>query len=313
MRAIVVEDYGAAPTLRDLPAPVPGEGEVRVRVHASSLNGIDRLVAAGDLRGRMEHRFPVVLGKDFAGVVDLVGPGVRGLTPGQRVFGVVMKPVLHDGAFGDHVTVPADFAIARMPDRLAFAEAGALGFAGATAVAALEAVDVRAGDSLLVAGATGGVGTFVVQLAAARGVRVAATARSPAGAELVSGLGATPLLDRAGDFTALARAVAPGGFDAVIHLAGDAPTLAELLVPHGRLATTHELGRGRGALGGRPVTAVAIVPQPTAAVLAGLAEAVAAGRLTVPIQRTYPLARVPQALHDYGTGIRGKLAVAVSA
>ena len=82
MKAIAIDDYGAQPTLHDLPVPEPGEGELLVRVRASSVNGFDVAVAGGYLKGMMEHRFPVVLGKDFAGTVQAAGPGA-GLTPGR--------------------------------------------------------------------------------------------------------------------------------------------------------------------------------------------------------------------------------------
>jgi NADPH:quinone reductase-like Zn-dependent oxidoreductase len=75
MRAIAISDYGTPPTLTELPKPEPGPGEVLISVHASSINGFDGAVAAGMLKGMMEHRFPVVLGKDFAGVVEALGDG----------------------------------------------------------------------------------------------------------------------------------------------------------------------------------------------------------------------------------------------
>ena len=103
MRAMAIDDFGAAPALTDLPEPRPGPGEVLVRVRASSLNGFDAAVAAGMLQGAMEHRFPVVLGKDFAGTVDAVGDGAARFAVGDEVFGVVMKPVVGDGAFGEYL------------------------------------------------------------------------------------------------------------------------------------------------------------------------------------------------------------------
>src|SRR5215211_6591642 len=91
MRAIAMTHFGAAPALINLPRPEPADGEVLVRVQASSVNGFDGSVAAGHLQGMMEHRFPVILGKDFAGIVESVGPGASRFTVGVPVFGVVMK------------------------------------------------------------------------------------------------------------------------------------------------------------------------------------------------------------------------------
>src|ERR1700712_4668497 len=106
MRAVVLSEFGAKPEVREIERPEPGEGEVRVRVRAASVNGFDLAVANGYLNGMMEHRFPVVLGKDFAGTVDALGEGVQGYAVGDRVFGVVTKAFLGDGSFGEYVTVP---------------------------------------------------------------------------------------------------------------------------------------------------------------------------------------------------------------
>jgi CBS domain-containing protein len=177
MKAIAIDGFGAPPRLRDLPVPEPGEGEILVRVRASSVNGFDVSVAHGDLQGRIEHRFPVVLGRDFAGTVEAAGPGVTSLRPGQAVFGVVTKPALGVGAFGQYVTAPVA-CTARIPAGLDLAAAGALGLAGTAALAAVDAVAPLPGETVLVSGANGGVGAFAVQLAAARG-RIASTAGLP--------------------------------------------------------------------------------------------------------------------------------------
>ena len=126
MKAIAIDDFGAPPSLHDLPVPEPGEGEVLVRVRASSVNGFDVSVAGGYLKGMMQHHFPVVLGKDFAGTVEAAGPGVQSLRPGDTVFGVVAKAALGDGAFGEYVTAPEAYT-ARVPAGLDLAVAGVLG------------------------------------------------------------------------------------------------------------------------------------------------------------------------------------------
>src|SRR6266699_1698850 len=126
MKAIAIDDFGTQPTLHDLPVPEPGKGEVLVRVRASSVNGFDVAVAAGCAKGIMEHHFPAVLGKDFAGTVEGTGWGVQSLRVGDTVFGVVMKAALGDGAFGEYVTAPEAYT-ARVPAGLDLAAAGALG------------------------------------------------------------------------------------------------------------------------------------------------------------------------------------------
>jgi NADPH:quinone reductase-like Zn-dependent oxidoreductase len=311
MKAVVLPDFGGAVELRQMSVPEPAEGEVRVRVHAASVNGFDVSVAHGRLQGMMEHRFPVVLGKDFAGVVDAVGAGVTGFAPGDRVFGVVTKPYLGDGAFGEFVTVPAEIGLARLPDGVDFRTAGALGLAGTAAWMAVAAAALAPGQTVLVAGATGGVGSLAVQLAAQAGARVIATAHGDEEQRFVTGLGAAEVVDYTQDVAAQVRAAHPDGVDAALHFAGD-PGAAVLVVrAGGRLASTMIMAPDQ--IPSETVTVAAIYAMPTAEVLDGLADAVAGGRLTVPVRRTYPLAEVPAALGDFARGALGKFVVAVGA
>jgi len=116
MRAIVLNEFHATPTVEEIDVPDPGEGEVRVRVRAAAVNGFDLGEVHGFFTGYFEHRFPLVLGKDFAGTVDAVGPGVDGYAAGDRVFGVVTKDYLGDGSFAEYVTVPTSVGVAPLPD-----------------------------------------------------------------------------------------------------------------------------------------------------------------------------------------------------
>src|SRR6266508_2020514 len=165
MKAIATTDFGAPATLVEISTPEPGEGEIVVRIASSSINGFDLSVASGRLKGMMEHRFPVVLGKDFAGTVETIGAGVDDFAEGDTVFGVLMKPELGDGSFGERVATPAAFA-ARVPDGVDAATAGALGLAGTAAHDAVEAVEPQHGETVLISGATGGVGIIAVHGAA---------------------------------------------------------------------------------------------------------------------------------------------------
>jgi NADPH:quinone reductase-like Zn-dependent oxidoreductase len=310
VRALVLEEFGATPKISEVPAPEPGAGEVLVGVQAASLNGFDLAVAGGFLEGMMEHRFPVVIGKDFAGTVEAVGAGVEGFAPGDQVFGVVMKPELHDGSIGEYVAVPAAFCIAHRPAGVSPADAGALGLAGAAALASVESAEVGDGDTVLVSGATGGVGSFSVQLAAARGARVLATARPGGDAELVRELGAQIAVDYTADLAAQVRALAPEGVDVVLHLAGDAGSLLELVTGGGRLAST--LGFDQEQAGDRNVVVSAVRATPDAETLTRLASEVGSGALRVVVQRTYSLGDAPAALRDFGEGTRGKLAIEIA-
>ncbi|NUT35274.1 MAG: zinc-binding dehydrogenase, partial [Hamadaea sp.] len=171
---------------------------------------------------------------------------------------------------------------------------------------ALAAVSPQPGETVLVSGATGGVGAIAIQYAAAAGARVIATARPGAETDFVRGLGAAETVDHTGDLAAQVRRISPDGVDVIVHLAGDGAALTQLLTEKGRLASTLGLGADQHP------AAVAIMATPSAATLDRLAADVAAGRLRVPVARTYPLAEVPDAFGDFATGTLGKIAVTVA-
>ena len=306
MRAIAVHDVGTPPRPTELPVRDPGPGEVVVQVAASSVNGFDLAVVGGWVRQYMEYRFPVVLGKDFAGTVTRIGPDVSRFAVGDEVFGVVMTPYVGaDGGFAEYVVVGEGYGVAAVPAGLSLVAAGALGLAGSAAVTALDALALKSGQTLVITGATGGVGAFAVQYAVAAGVRVIATARPGEEESFVRDMGAQQTVDWAGDLDAAMTTVAPDGVDAVLHLAGDPHRLVTLLAPGGCLASTLMFGADQHP------AAVSVIADPRQRTLDRLASDVAAGRIRVPITRTYALADVPRALDDFARGTVGKYAVAV--
>lgn len=310
MRAVMAESYGAMPEVREMPEPSPVGGDVKIEVQASSLNGYDAKLVDGYLGGDIEHQFPVVLGRDFAGIITEVGPGVAGFMPGEKVFGVVAKPRLGDGSFSEYVVVPEDIGLAPLPAGVDYRAAGVLGLAGVAALASVDAVAPGHGEVVLICGATGGVGHYAVQLAAARGASVIATAEPGPQADLMFELGAAHTVDHRGDLAAQVRRLAPAGVDCVVHLAGDPNVLADLLVPGGRFSSS--LGVGPEQFGGRDLSVTAIEAVPDRIVLEHLATEVAAGRLRPSIARTYLLDEVPQAFADFNSsGTVGKIAVAI--
>src|SRR5712691_6654804 len=119
-------DYESGVALMELPTPEPEPNELLVRVRASSVYGIDVLVAGGVLKGMMEYEFPAVPGRGFAGTVEEVGSNVELFDLGDEVFGFLTKPTVHEGAWADYVTVPEDGFVARKPSGLDFTEAAAL-------------------------------------------------------------------------------------------------------------------------------------------------------------------------------------------
>ncbi|MFI6602225.1 NADP-dependent oxidoreductase [Nonomuraea sp. NPDC050536] len=305
MRAVTFEAFGQPLAVTEQAVPVPGPGEVLVKVSASSVNGFDLASHAGMLQGAYEYEFPVTMGKDFAGVVAEVGPEVTEFAPGDEVFGVVARPTLGQGGFAEYVAVPAAYGIAKIPAGLDHARAGALGLAGTAALNSVDAVAPAAGEIVLVSGATGGVGSIAIQLLVARGVTVVATARAGAEAEFVTGLGATHVVDHA-DLEAQVRAVAPAGVDAALHLAGDGAAVAGLLVPGGRFTSTiHFVPDVPG------IKATTIMSDPNQDTLGRLATEAAAGRLKVALATVYDLTEAPKAVADFTTGTLGKLGVRI--
>jgi NADPH2:quinone reductase len=309
MRAFAMTDFDAAPALTELDVPEPAEGEVRVRIRAASVNGFDLAVAAGYTRDYMEHRFPLVLGKDFAGEVDAVGTGVTDYAVGDRVFGTVTKPYLGDGSFAEYVTVPTTVGIAKLPENVSFTDGAALGLAGAAAHGIIDGAALQPGQTLLVAGATGGVGTQVLQLAAAVGARVIATAHTDAERELVSRLGADVLVDHQADLAAQVRAAAPDGVDAVAHLAGDT-NVVELAREGGRFAST--LVQSPEQVPTQTATVIPVFANPTAETLALCAASHANGETTVAIQEVYSLEQLQAAFDTFAQGTLGKIVVTTS-
>jgi NADPH:quinone reductase-like Zn-dependent oxidoreductase len=296
----------AAPAVVELPSPHPGAGEVRVAVGAASLNGIDLTVAGGHLWDRMPHTFPVVLGRDFAGVIDAVGEGVSPTRIGERVAGVSTALTLGAGTIGEQFVVPAD-AVTALPSGVDDVQAAAAGLAAITALDAVTAARLTGDDVLLVVGATGGVGSFAVQLATAAGARVIATARPGAATEFARGLGAAEVVDHTRDLAAALRSVAPVGVTAVLHATGDPAVAAAALTGGGRFvsvvgATTEQLGREDVALDG-------VMASYTPAKLGGLLTKIAAGELTAAVASRYPLADSLAALRAFAQPKLGKIVV----
>ncbi len=309
MRAITVDSQGTPPALReDVPEPAPAENEILVRVHASSVNPVDNGIAAGMLAGMgVPHEYPVILGRDYAGVVEQVGANVTGYAPGDQVFGFILhaNPAVHDGAWAELITVSEELSIAPSPDGVDLATAGAAPLAGITAVTAIDALDLSEGDVLLVAGATGGVGSLAVQLAARAGARILAPAL-PEDEQFLRELGVSDVLARDGDIAELVRDLVPDGVDALLDLVNYAPgTYDAALKPDARVASpTGAAGEGPGRTN--------VMSAPTAENLKRLGALLADGTLRIPVAATYQLAQAPEALAALaGEHTQGKLAIEV--
>jgi NADPH:quinone reductase-like Zn-dependent oxidoreductase len=308
MKAVSISEFNADPIARDVDAPTPGGGEVLVDVEFASVNGMDAMTWAGYIEGMMPYELPITLGRDFSGTVSALGAAVDSLAVGDPVFGMLMSMPLHEGTFAESIAVPT-WGLAKRPDGLDAKSAGALGLAGTAAKTAIDALAPTAGQTVLIVGATGGVGAIAIQLAKARGATVIATAATPEEVEFVRDLGADEIVDYRGDLAAAVSALYPDGVDAVLHAAGDGVALAGLVVAGGRFAST--LGVGSDQIAGRDVEATAVMAIPNSETLDALAAAAADGSLRVPISNTYGLDQIAAALKDFGSGTLGKISVAV--
>ncbi|GAA1738815.1 NADP-dependent oxidoreductase [Isoptericola hypogeus] len=310
MKVVALRAFDSQPEVTEVEVPQPGAGEVRVRVHAASVNGFDLSVAKGMLQGMMEHRFPVVLGKDFAGVVDEVGEGVEDYAVGDRVFGVVTKDFLGDGSFGEYVVVPTAVGIAKLPEAIGFTEAAGLGLAGTAAVMAFDGAGVREGDTVLVVGATGGVGQQALQLAKNAGATVIATAHTDAENEVVTSLGAAHTVDHTQDVAAQVRGIVPDGVDAVLHFAGSPEPLVAAAKPDAAFAST--MLRSPADVPSETLRVTSVYAHPAPETLERVASHQAEGRTAVTVQETFGLDDVDAAFARFAEGTLGKLVISIA-
>jgi len=202
MKAILLTNHGGPEMMRygEAPDPVAGPGEVMVDIHAASVNGADPKVRRGGGRYKLDQ-FPHIMGRDFSGLVSMVGPGVTDFKVGDAVFGVTDQGI--EGAYAEKIAIKAAI-VAKKPASLGHAEAAALGLVSLTALTAIEdTAHLKAGQTILIQGGAGGVAGFAVQLAKHLGATVITTA-SAGNHAYVRSLGADRVIDyNAQDFTAI--------------------------------------------------------------------------------------------------------------
>ncbi len=298
MRAVVLSEYGppSALELRTVPDPTPGPNEMLVRVAAASLNPVDWKQRSGAARQFMPLSLPAILGRDVSGRVVAVGPGVTTFAAGDRVLGRVPG-----GGYAELVAAPLD-AWARVPEKMDLAAAGALPLVVLTgAQLAEDATDAQPGETILVTGATGSVGRAAVFAAKARGAKVLAGVRAKHRAEAETlGADGVVIID---DDAEIARLPELDGIADTV--SGD--TIAKLLAklkPGGKLGSV--LGEPKGAREkGFRVKAFMTRSDPKR--LGELAQAVADGKLAIPIARRFPLAEAAAAHTLAEGGVDGKV------
>jgi NADPH:quinone reductase-like Zn-dependent oxidoreductase len=230
MKAAYIRQFGGPEVLKygDLPDPVAGPGQIVVDTVAASVNGADPKVCAGDYK---QTKFPVILGRDFSGVVSALGAGVEDLRVGDEVFGVLEAG--RDGTYAEKIAVGAAI-VAKKPAGLSHVDAAALALTGLTALCSVEdTLKLRSGETILIQGGAGGVASFAIQLAKHLGARVVTTA-STANAPYVRDIGADQVIDyKTTDFTKVVS-----NCDAVFDTVGGDVALRSFAVlkPGGRAA-----------------------------------------------------------------------------
>jgi NADPH:quinone reductase-like Zn-dependent oxidoreductase len=294
MKAVVLTEYGDVDRLelRTLPDPVPGPNEILVRVAAASINPIDWKQRSGAGKAVMPLKLPAVLGRDASGTVLALGPGVTRFAVGARVMGLVQ------GAYAEKVVAAVD-AWAPVPVGLDLVDAAALPLVVLTGAQLVEdAVNIRAGESLLVTGATGSVGRVAVFVANQRGAKVYAGARAKHWVEAATlDAAAVIALDDEGDLADLPP------LDAIADTVGGAVTqkLLPKVKPGGRIGSV--VGEPAGAKE-RGLLVHAFLAHADSKRLGELGRAVAAGELLIPIAKRFPLADAGKAqkLAEHGAG-----------
>jgi NADPH:quinone reductase-like Zn-dependent oxidoreductase len=286
--AITFFEYGAPGvlTVSMVPTPEPGPGQVRVRVRATAVNPIDVRIRAGMMQGIFPPiEFPMVPGWDVAGVVDKAGEGAAAAV-GDAVFGVASV-----GGYSEYALLDRPFA---KPKELSFETAAAMVTVGETAYRAIKHLGVQQGQALLIHGAGGSVGTIAVQLAVARGIAVVGTVAEH-DIERVNGLGATAVAYGQG-WVERVKTAAPGGVDFVFDASG-AGVLADsvaLVGDAGRVITIADPSFAQHGVRFTGMDPADRFPE----ALPQLADLIAAGKLDVPVWRTYPLIEAAQAHAD---------------
>ena len=323
MRAVVAAKPGPVATLKlvEVDKPEAGDSDIVVRVHSSSANPVDLFptTPAGYLMG---GRKPQVLGTDFAGVVEATGKSVTRFQPGDEVFGG------GKGTFAEFVRLAETAAVVRKPPSVPFDQAGAVTVAGSTALQALrDHGRLKAGQSVLINGASGGVGTFAVQIAKALGAEVTAVCRTR-NVEMVRSLGADKVIDYTGeDFTRggarydlildIAASHSLNECRRVLQPAGTFVGVGAAAVQHTSAGTIRAFGHFLGtkvvSLAGRQRVVSLFIAKLSGSDLEFLGDLLESGRIKSMIERSYDLDQVPEALAYLNEGhARGKLAIRVA-
>lgn len=298
MKAAYFNEFGELNQIKvgELEKPEPAEGEVLIRVKSAGVNPVDAAVARGMLKDAIPAEFPVIPGWDVAGVIEDRGHSARRFSEGDEVYAYARRPKIQHGTFAEYISIPESY-VAKSPEKLTMEEAGGVPLTGLTAYQALfDAGELKAGETVLILGASGGVGSLAIQLANWKGATVIGVAGS-SNQEYMKDLGADFTIDYSkGDVGKAVDKVAPNGIDMIFHCSrGDS-----LKQSHDRLK---EGGRLVSITNSDPerrddVRFQYVFVEPNAVQLEHLSELADAGKLKVPVSKTFKLDDAQQALQE---------------
>ena len=294
----------------DLDRPEPGDGEVLVKVKAAGVNPVDAAVARGMLKDAIPAEFPVIPGWDVAGVVEENGFAARRFKEGDEVYAYARRPTIQKGTFAEYVALPESY-LARRPKKVSMQEAGGIPLVGLTAYQALfDAGNLKEGQTLLILGASGGVGTLAIQLAKSVGATVIGVA-SEKNHDYMKGLGADKTIDYSdGHVGEQIKKAAPNGVDLIFHCSrGDSLNKCMetgVLMDKGSVVSITKSKPEEGW----DVSYHYVFVEPNSAQLSLMAELADEGKLKIPSTKIYSLGEAQKALKDVETlHNRGKLII----
>jgi NADPH2:quinone reductase len=313
MRAAAIDRFGPPSVLKihTLPIPQPGPHEVLIALHSAGVGSWDASVRDGSWKPNGRPKFPLILGIDGAGIVAALGERVRNFRAGDRVYSYAM-PNPKGGFYAEYVAVDAK-KVARIPKVLDFLQAGAGITTGMTALQGVDdSLHVRRGETVLIFGASGSVGTLAVQLAKWRGARVIATASTRKGVTVLRRLGADVVIDaRKKAALEKIRTIAPNGIDAVLALAGgdDLERSLDLVRKGGRVA--HPNGVEPAPRARRQFKVKHYDAKTGPQELARFGRAVDGSRLRVPLEAIFPLAKAANAHRRLNQHVVGRIVLRI--
>lgn len=301
MKAIAISRFKDTPALTELPKPVLRAGTILVRLAAAGINPFDTKMIDGILDGQMPHQFPMILGVDGAGTVEEIGEGVTRFKAGDKVYGQFLHKPVGEGTFAEYVVVPEKQVLAAPPKNIPLKYAAAVPTAGMTALQLLEHSDLKHEQTLLLIGATGGVGSFLIQLAAMQGIYVIATASNEDAASRVAKLGAKEVINY--KRVALSSEIMhkyTDGVDGLIDLVSDADAFKNMttLVKKTGVALTTSFVADENDLAAKELKGGNFEMKGSHVSLTTLADAIDNGMLEVPVEKEISLEETPAALED---------------